>query len=123
MRLLTADAGDRPDDFAHTVPGEIVYLGVVCARDDPESIGDGSCGCGRSFAGVGTGMPTTVAVVADLDLTVDDLSAMLADRFTRSGWADPADLAPDAAAEILELAEPFEVGTRLRRWLDEVIVE
>lgn len=123
MRVLTAGAGSRPEDFAHTIPGEIVYIGTICAADLPEQGGNGRCGCGRAFSGVASGKATTVAVVADLELTMDDLAAMLTDRFTRSGWKDPAEMGQGFAEEIVEEAETFPEGTRLRRDIDDVSPE
>lgn len=113
MRLLVAAAGPRAEDFAFTVPGELVRLAVACDRDRS---GDGECGCGRSFAGLSSGMATTVAVVAEVDVTREDLVAMLR---SQPEWI--ADLAEDWADEMIRDAEAFDVGTYVRRrlWFDE----
>ncbi len=112
MKVLTAGAGDRPDDFAWTVPGEVVYFAEVCARDEH---GDGGCGCGRAFAGVVTGRATSVAVVADLAMDRDDLAAMLADHLVHAGWSGIGVLARELAEEVAEHAGDHPEGTRLRR--------
>lgn len=120
MKLLTAAAGGDHDDFMHAVPGELVYLGVVCGLDE---FGDGSCGCGRAFTGFASGKGTTRAVVADVELDREDLLAMLRDRFTAGGWSDVDELATDYADELIEEGEAWPLGTRLRRAIDEVVAE
>lgn len=103
MNVLTAAVGTEPDDFAYTLAGEVVYLGVVCERGE-----EGRCVCGRSFTGMTSGEPTTVAVVGDLDVTRGQLVAMFAP------FAD-GELAGDFADEVLEVAAGYPLGTRLRR--------
>jgi hypothetical protein len=112
--VLTASVGDQPGDFAWTVPGEMVYLGFVCDRDLMEGR-DRGCGCGRSFSGLTSRKATTVAVVADLDLTRDDI---IRDGITQGGWS--TEYADEAADITLTIAAEYPIGTRLRRWLDDV---
>lgn len=121
MKVLTASSGTRPDDFGAAVPGEIAYLSVVCGRD--REGGPGGCGCGRAFAGLASGKPTTVVTVTDLELDRDDLVAMVADRLRLEGWANAEASAEDAADEIADIAADFDVGTQLRRRLDDVVTE
>jgi hypothetical protein len=50
MRILTATAigqGIRDNNFDWTIEGELVSVGLVCARDRKDP--DGGCGCGRAF--------------------------------------------------------------------------
>lgn len=65
--------GQQPDDFDHTVPGELVrFPGVEC--------GDPACGCGRAFAGLASARATTTAEVVDRpDLTPVALWGLLLD--------------------------------------------
>lgn len=73
MRVLTATTrlqGSRPGDFCWTVDGELVYLGLVCQRDEDDP--DGGCGCGRSFSGLNSHRATTTALVREVDFTRGD---------------------------------------------------
>jgi hypothetical protein len=115
MKLLTAVDIDGPDDWSGTVPGELVLLGVVCAKDDPEAGGDGSCGCGRVFSGVSTGKATTAATVTEMDITREQLVEILRTAFAGPHWIFTPDDAEIFAADMIETAEVFEVGTMVRR--------
>lgn len=71
--------GDRHDDFAWAVEGELVYV-PVDECDCPK------CGCGRGFAGMASGRATTtVLVVERQDLTPADLFNALSDSLERQG--------------------------------------
>ncbi|WP_199589058.1 hypothetical protein [Blastococcus sp. TF02A-26] len=128
MKLLTATSltqGDLPGDFCFATQGELVWLGEVCARDRADL--DGGCGCGRAFAGLTSRRATTTAVVAELDLSYDDLRAQVAEGFERSGFTpavlDPLDfteLAEETADEMLHIARIWPVGTVVGRRLDNV---
>jgi hypothetical protein len=118
VKLLTAVDLTGPDDWCGCVPGELVLLGIVCARDDAG--GDGSCGCGRVFSGVATGKATTTALVAELEMDRGDLVALLRDTFASPRWIfAPAD-AETFADDMIETAEEFAVDTVVRRNVDEV---
>jgi hypothetical protein len=112
VKVLTASHGERADDFAWTVPGEVVMLGMVCARDE---YGDEGCGCGRAFTGLSSRRGTTVAVVADLEVDCDDLTGLLAASLADAGWSQAREFARAAAEEIADEAAQWPVGTRLRR--------
>lgn len=122
MKVLVAAAGTDPADYTYTVPGELVYLAPVCARDDPAQDGPGTCGCARAFVGLTTGGAATVAAVADLELDLDTLADMVGEALSAAGWTVDADLAVDAAGEIADIAATFADGTLLRRHLDNVEV-
>src|SRR5262245_66616543 len=66
MKVLTAGIGGLSDDFSGTVVGELVYVGVVCDRDNPEYGGDtnspDACGCAKAFTGLAGGGVTTLAI-------------------------------------------------------------
>jgi hypothetical protein len=109
MRLLTATTktqGHRPDDFAWTIEGELVWPGLVCATDarDPH----GGCGCGRAFSGLNSHRGTTTAEVRDLPLTVDDLWLAMQAHLYDSGF-----LLPEATAK--PFAGPDTPSRRRRR--------
>lgn len=62
-------AGTGKLDFCHTDPGEPVVIGSKCDGESPS----GGCGCRRAVAGLRSRKATTVAVVADVDLTVEQI--------------------------------------------------
>lgn len=118
MKLLVAAVGDREDDFAYTVPGEVVMSAVPCDRDLRAG---GECGCSRAFIGLASGRATTAAVVADVEMEFEELLALL----RTAGDADREWLSEDAewwAAAVAEIgADCGPVGTMVKRraWLDD----
>jgi hypothetical protein len=123
VKLLTATTqtqGQRPDDFAWCIPGEIVTPFVtVCDRQDP----DNGCGCGRSFAGLNSARGTTTAIVADIDgYTLEDLTEAVHAYRRHAGWTDGADrqVSEQHAADIAETAAEFGTGDVLEVRLGEV---
>lgn len=67
MRVLLADKkrkGDEAFDFYWCENGELLHLGMRCARDDKDDIS--LCGCSRAFTGVQSVRATTIGIVADL---------------------------------------------------------
>lgn len=110
MRLLTAWSGSAPDDFAWTVIGELVEPAEVCGRDE---LGDGDCGCARSFVGLASGRATTTAIVAELDIDEPTLTAIVADAYAAIGW-DTDDVAATVAG-LRGLGERWPAGTVVRR--------
>jgi hypothetical protein len=109
VKVLTAAATGK------AVPGEIVLLGETCTRETT----DASCGCGRLFLGLSSGQPTTIAVVEDLALDLDDLTAAVTQRLTDDGFDMAEDavrvLARELAEEIAAEAAEWALGTALRR--------
>lgn len=63
----TETQGDRPDDFCHTVEGELVQLPIGPAD--------------RSFVGLASGRATTTCVVTDIDVDEEMLRAAIGDSF------------------------------------------
>lgn len=117
MKVLQAAQGDQPGDFSWTVPGELLYIGPVCAQDDAG--GDG-CGCGRSFTGLATGKSTTVALVAETDVDLDGLTELLRTHLLDGGWSGVDQWAAELARDVADEAGAWALGTLLRRNLDEV---
>lgn len=76
MKLLVATErtqGQRDTDFTWTVPGGLVYLGLVCDGDQLDPAGPDACGYGRAFSGLNTHKSTTTAEIGDVDLTREDV--------------------------------------------------
>jgi hypothetical protein len=120
MKLLVAARGDRPDDFTRTVRGELVRIVGLCDRG---RFGDQRCGCRRGFAGLATGRCTSLAQIAELDITAGQYAALLGDALTREGKALAPARVARLAAELAGLAAEFDVGARVRRDLDDVNAE
>ncbi len=95
MRYIVGPAhpGEQADDVTQTVAGELLFLGIDC--DDEQ------CLCQRVFTGIGSGLLTTTALVADLDLdeaTVIDMTCTAMSRMFRIAL----DLIPrDEAQEVV----------------------
>jgi len=109
MRLLVAAVGTEPDDWAWTIPGELVVPLQPCDAADPDIGGLGehcTCGCVVGFLGVVSHKGTTAAVVDELDLDRTQLELI-------AGDADEADA-------MLAAAGDFPIGTVVRRRLDHV---
>jgi hypothetical protein len=94
MKVLTATTrtqGDRSSDFSYTVAGELVYLGMVCTRDEQDPDSDDACGCARAFAGCNSHKSTTTAEVTDLDMSWSDVSIAVAASLHQGGWTAQED--------------------------------
>lgn len=126
MKVLVATErtqGDQAGDYSHCVPGELLWITMVCDTDRlyPEA----GCGCGRGFGGLTSHRATTTAEVADLDLTPDDLRLAVRTSLADQGWLPES--SPSIAREVLEealeliraIAEPLPAGTVVRRRIDE----
>ena len=75
MHVLTATSatqGERDTDFCFALEGELVQLpSTECSNPD-------RCGCGRGFAGMGSHLATTTALVSDRpDLDPDDVAELI----------------------------------------------
>ncbi len=121
VRLLVATAtsqGHRPSDFSCSVPGELV-MPPLHACDEPV---DGPCGCRRSLVGLESHRPTTTFEVADVPLSLDELSARVHESLEKAGWiacVDDAAVAErwvhDIAWELVQAGARFAVGGVLER--------
>lgn len=127
MKVLVATEATqkwRANDFSWADVGEPVVYGMVCDRDrrpDGSPDPDGWCGCGRSFEGLHSGLGTTTAVVAQVEMGDHDetVAAFVKRMAARHGWLKPDD--PDHARyldelaaeveELLEIAGGYPVGT------------
>ncbi len=122
MKLLTAtNAGQglRANDFDWCVEGELVHIGMVCARDRDDP--DGGCGCGRSFAGLNSHRATTTAMVRDVPgFTEDDYVMAIRSSLEQQG-CDPS-FAEHEAALLRCLVGDWPVGVIVERRLDEIVV-
>lgn len=120
MRMLVATAktqGARANDYHHCTEGELVWIGLVCGRDEKDP--DGGCGCGRGFGGLNSHRATTTALVADLTgFTRDDYVMAIRSSLAAQGW--PPSVAEEIADAQLELAGKYPSGTVLERRLDDI---
>ncbi|MDL4771313.1 MULTISPECIES: DUF7715 family protein [Thermomonosporaceae] len=122
MKLLTAtdvSQGYRDNDFDWCVEGELVHIGVVCARDrgDP----DGGCGCGRAFAGLNSHRATTTAMVREVPgFTAGDYVEAIRSSLEQQGH-DPT-YAEHEAAMLRCLVRDWPEGVIVERRLDEIVV-
>jgi hypothetical protein len=121
MRVLTATTetqGARDNDFDWTIEGELVCIGLVCARDqrDPDR---GGCGCGRSFSGMSSHRATTTARVSDLDITRDEYLTAYAGYLESAGYGvfTQAELAEEVDA-MLDMCATWRTGEIIERRLD-----
>ncbi|TMQ90388.1 hypothetical protein ETD83_35625 [Actinomadura soli] len=122
LKLLTATnstQGFRDNDFDWCVEGELVHIGMVCARDRDDP--DGGCGCGRSFAGLNSHRATTTAMVREIPgFTDDDYVLAIRSSLEQQG-CDPA-YAEHEAALLRCLVRDWPVGVIVERRLDEIVV-
>ncbi|GAA1557240.1 hypothetical protein GCM10009678_45290 [Actinomadura kijaniata] len=122
MKLLTATSvtqGYRDNDFDWCVEGELVHIGVVCARDRDDP--DGGCGCGRSFAGLNSHRATTTAMVREVPgFTEDDYVEAIRSSLEQQGY-DPS-FAEHEAAGLRTLVREWPVGAIVERRLNEIVV-
>lgn len=111
----TERQGDRHDDYAWAVDGELVYV----PTDNCDCPG---CGCGRGFAGMASSRASTTALVVERnDLAVQDLSNALSDSLERQGrlsggWsADDEELFRLLFQRLLVSGSHFPVGSVIER--------
>lgn len=126
MKFLVATnrtQGDMAGDYTYCVPGELLWITMVCGWDlrDP----DGGCGCGRGFGGLTSHRATTTAEVADLGMTEADLRLAVTTSLSDQGWLPPElasehqEIVTEAIELVRTLAEPLAEGTIVRRRIDE----
>ena len=120
MKVLTATGvsqGSRDGDFDWTVEGELVWIGMVCARDRQDP--DGGCGCGRAFSGLSSHRATTTAQVRDLALSRGDVITALGGYYESAGYGavEPAELDQEVD-EMLRVVSAWDVGTVIERRLE-----
>jgi hypothetical protein len=104
MKVLIAAVAED----STTVPGELVNEGLQC--DNPH------CDCGEGFMGIASKGYTLLATVVDRDeITSETMTEILAGWFRSSRWAEAAEMAQDAVADLVEQIERFPVGATVRR--------
>jgi hypothetical protein len=120
MKVLTATAagqGKRTNDFDHTIEGELVWIGDVCATDRRNP--DGGCGCGRSFSGLSSHRATTTAMVRNLPMSRDDFVTALNGYFESAGYGVvPRHELKIEVDWVLRFAANLAEGTIIERRLD-----
>lgn len=120
MRILTATVGSqgaRPSDHYRCVEGELVWVPEPC--DAAARGSDEGCGCVHAFAGLASHLPTTTAVVTEVEgLTPAMLTEILEMSLRDQGW--PAEWAEDEARELMSIAERLDEGDIVERHGDSV---
>lgn len=128
MKILVAThrtQGDRPDDYMHGVPGELVWIPPACDTD-LKYPGRG-CGCGRGFGGLSSHKAMTTVEVVESPMSAEEVRLAFETSLRDQGWIPP-DTPPDVVEEILaetmtdalSHAEAFPLGALVRRDLDRV---
>jgi hypothetical protein len=127
MKLLVATErtqGDMAGDYTYCVPGELLWITMVCGRDrrDPEQ----GCGCGRGFGGLTSHRATTTAEVVERDFPEYGLRLAISTSLTDQGWLRPdasvierTRVVDEVIADIMSIVEPLPVGTIVRRSVDD----
>lgn len=106
--------GERDDDYAWAVDGELAFLPMVeCEWRIPERFRKGA----RYFLGLESGGETTTAEIIELDVGADDIVTFVAEQLAAAGWSASARAqeAERLAAEMLGIAALFPVGTVLEK--------
>lgn len=128
MRALVATRrtqGERSDDYMACVPGELVWLPLICDRDrrDPEH----GCGCSRGFGGLASHRACTTVEVAELEMTESELTPAFESSLRDQGWisasassADVAEVLDETLGLVRAVADAVPVGTAVRRDFDEL---
>lgn len=125
MKVLVAtsrDQGRQAGDFTFCVPGELVYLGGVCARDERDPDSPSACGCARAFIGLNSGRATTTAEVRELDLSADDVHEAVRSSLEQACWTSLGIDPTGFAEELHEITAQYPAGTVLGRRVDELMV-
>jgi hypothetical protein len=123
MKVFVATAstqGERANDYHYCIEGELVRLDEVCARDGGDP--DGSCGCGRGFAGLNSHRATTTVRVAEVPLSLADYALAIQSSEQQGGWNPCDECAMSLAVDLAAMALPWPVDTALERRLDELVV-
>ena len=128
MKVLVATdrtQGELSGDYDYCVPGELLWLPMVCDSDrrDPA----GACGCGRGFGGLTSHRATTTGEVVEREFTDAELRLAVRTSLTDQGWLSdrqPAvtrrEIVDEVVGEIRYIAESLPTGSVVRRQLDEV---
>lgn len=129
MRALIATRrtnGQAPGDYGYCIPGELVWLTMVCG-DDERSPAGGSCGCGRGFGGLISHRATTTVEVAEIDHTPEEFELAVRTSLADQGWLrlarderEERAMVAEAVGLVRDLAEYFPLGAVLRRRVHQV---
>lgn len=126
MVATTRTQGDLPGDYTFCVPGELLWLAMICDRDrrDP----DGGCGCGRGFDGLTSHRATTTGEIVESEMSKAELRLAVRTSLTDQGWlpeslgsAESLAIVEQVAGEVLAIAQALPVGTVVRRRIDDVV--
>ena len=119
MRLFVASTVIDDEDFAHTIPGELVHMPTVVCQNP-------KCGCERSMAGFVSHRATTSFLARDLDMSRETFTSLLYETLERGDWVTGSDddrlWVEQWAAEHIRMAEELPAETPLRFQQDHVMV-
>lgn len=122
MKVLVATLngqGIKKNDFCFTIPNEPVMLGHICDKDRFNA--DGGCGCARAFTGITTRKGTTTAVIAEMNITEDNLMDMFIKSEDKAGWDVKDTKAIKSHVKgLLQVAEAYPSGTVFERVMWEI---
>ncbi|MBN9102461.1 MULTISPECIES: hypothetical protein [unclassified Pseudonocardia] len=117
MRVLVATSrtrGLRKNDDDHCIEGELVWIGLVCAKDERDPDG----GCGRGSGGLSSHRATTSARVAEPVLTRAEPTEAI--RSSLSAQGRPPSFAAEIGDGLAALAACWPVDAELEHRLDDV---
>lgn len=107
--------GNGELDFSYATPGEILTVGgFKCSSGYPED----NCGCCRAFSGLKSRKATTIAVIAEVPITIEKVARQDTIRFWRD-TVEAKELAEyigvkiDDYRSIIEEINKFEIGARI----------
>lgn len=112
--LTSKTQGARATDFNFCVEGELAWIAPPCDTDALRL--PGSCGCGRSFAGLASHRAGTTALVAELPMTREEYISAIAASLAAQGW--PPSWAAGIECDQSALIGEWDVGTILERDLN-----
>jgi hypothetical protein len=111
-------------DYTYCVPGELLWITMVCATD--RNYPEKACGCGRGFGGLTSHRATTTAEVAERDFPEFGLRLAIRTSLTDQGWLRPdatvlerKKFVDEVIGDIQSIVEPLPVGTIVRRNVDD----
>jgi hypothetical protein len=128
MKVLVATErtqGDLAGDYDYCVPGELLWLPMVCDADrrDPS----GGCGCGRGFGGLTSHRATTTGEVVERDFTEAELRLAVRTSLSDQGWlsslqprGEQREIVDEVVGQICYIAESLPTGSVVRRDVDKV---
>lgn len=129
-KVLAAATGHRPEDFSHADVGEVVILNPMVCDDTT-----GHCGCDRALVGMKSRKSTTVAKVAVLELTDEQIAelvdaykgaweGLLSDDEVRGMFDEAVEVASqypnDSLVRIQASGDNWDISAEVPAWFDDL---